>query len=88
MKTFAYNIFIKTTAEKLWDALTNAEFNGSIGAASHCFSDWKLRIAGFAYQRQRRRKWKGEVYSLSITTDAYSFDLSVDQDFRENPFRK
>ncbi|GFO60514.1 ATPase [Geomonas silvestris] len=38
---FIYTIYIKTTPEKLWDALTNVEFMKQYWFGTHCESDWR-----------------------------------------------
>ena len=38
---FVYITYIKTTAEKLWNALTNAEFMKQYWFGGHCESDWQ-----------------------------------------------
>jgi uncharacterized protein YndB with AHSA1/START domain len=39
--TFAYVTFIRTTPERLWDALTTPEFMRQYWFDMHCESDWK-----------------------------------------------
>jgi len=39
---FVYTTYIKTTAEKLWNALTNPEFTKQYWFGAHCESDWKV----------------------------------------------
>jgi len=38
---FVYTTYIKTTPEKLWDALTNHEFMKQYWFGAYCESDWK-----------------------------------------------
>jgi uncharacterized protein YndB with AHSA1/START domain len=38
---FVYTTYIKTTPEKLWNALTNREFMKQYWFGTHCESDWK-----------------------------------------------
>jgi uncharacterized protein YndB with AHSA1/START domain len=38
---FVYATYIKTTPEKLWNALTNREFMKQYWFGAHCESDWK-----------------------------------------------
>jgi uncharacterized protein YndB with AHSA1/START domain len=38
---FVYVTYIKTTPDKLWIALTNAEFMRQYWFGTHCESDWK-----------------------------------------------
>lgn len=38
---FIYTTYIKTTPEKLWDALTNAEFMKQYWFGMYCTSEWK-----------------------------------------------
>jgi len=40
--TFVYVTFIRTTPERLWSALTTAEFMKQYWFGMHCESDWKL----------------------------------------------
>jgi uncharacterized protein YndB with AHSA1/START domain len=37
---FIYTTYIKTTPEKLWDALTNAEFMKQYWFGMYCTSEW------------------------------------------------
>ncbi|MDR3449422.1 MAG: SRPBCC family protein [Alphaproteobacteria bacterium] len=39
--TFVYATYIKTTPEKLWEALTNCEFMKQYWFGTSCESDWK-----------------------------------------------
>jgi uncharacterized protein YndB with AHSA1/START domain len=38
--TFAYVVYIRTTPEKLWSALTDAEFMKQYWFGMHCESEW------------------------------------------------
>ena len=38
---FIYTTFIKTTPQKLWDALTNPEFHKQYWFGMYCTSEWK-----------------------------------------------
>src|ERR1700761_8788878 len=38
---FVYTTYIKTTPEKLWNALTNTEFMKQYWFGALCLSDWK-----------------------------------------------
>lgn len=38
--TFVYATFIRTTPEKLWEALTHAEFTRQYWFGMHCESEW------------------------------------------------
>ena len=38
---FVYTIYIKGTPEKLWNALTNAEFMKQYWFGMYCTSEWK-----------------------------------------------
>ena len=38
--TFVYVTYIQTTPEKLWSALTNAEFAKQYWFGCHCESEW------------------------------------------------
>jgi uncharacterized protein YndB with AHSA1/START domain len=40
--TFHYVTFIRTTQEKLWEALTDAEFMKQYWFGMHCESDWNV----------------------------------------------
>jgi uncharacterized protein YndB with AHSA1/START domain len=39
--TFVYVTYIRTTPEKLWSALTDAEFMAQYWFGNHCESEWK-----------------------------------------------
>ena len=38
--TFTYVTYIRTTPERLWEALTSAEFTAQYWFGAHCESDW------------------------------------------------
>src|SRR5581483_542412 len=40
--TFVYVTYIRTTREKLWSALTDAEFMKQYWFGNHCVSDWTV----------------------------------------------
>lgn len=89
MKTFTYNIFIQTTAEKLWHALTNAEFNRQYWSGFELRSDWKLGSPVTLIGPEGQVKWKGEVLIYDPTTTlSYSFDLTPDPRFPGEPVSK
>lgn len=43
--TFVYVTYIRTTPEKLWSALTDAEFMKQYWFGNHCESEWKAGAA-------------------------------------------
>lgn len=89
MKTFTYNTYINTTAEKLWHALTDAEFNRQYWSGYELRSDWKLGSPVSLISDKGDIKWKGTVLAFDPTTTlSYSFDLSVDPRFPGEPVSK
>lgn len=55
-----YVTYIKTTPEKLWDALINPEFTRQYWFGIEVKSDWKVRSA-LAYMSNGEAKMEGKV---------------------------
>ncbi len=53
---FVYVIYIKTTAEKLWDALTDPEMNKKYWFGAHQESEWTAGSSWKIVFRRRRRR--------------------------------
>src|SRR5690348_11837488 len=89
MKTFMCYTVTKTTEEKLWHCLTDAEFNRQYWSGFSLQSDWKLGSPVALIGSEGQVKWKGQVLIYDPTTTlSYSFDLSVDPRFPGEPVSK
>ncbi len=77
MKTFTYNTYINTTAEKLWDALTSAEFTRQYWNGKSVQSDWKVGSPISLITTKGAVSWFGNVLSYDpYTSLSYTFDVS------------
>jgi len=63
---FVYTTYIKTTPEKLWDALTNTEFMKQYWFGMYCTSEWK---AGSPWKMQFA---DGELCCSGEITESHS----------------
>ncbi|SRR5713101_6982031 len=82
MKTFTCNIFIKTTASKLWEALTSKDFSREYWSAREIRSEWKVGSTISLVQKDGTANWEGKILSYNPTTSlSYTFDVSVDPRF-------
>ncbi len=77
MKTFTYNTCINTTAEKLWQALTSAEFTRQYWNGKELRSDWKIGSDISLITTKGAVSWFGKVLSYDpYTSLSYTFDVS------------
>jgi uncharacterized protein YndB with AHSA1/START domain len=82
MKTFIYNIFINTTAPKLWEALTSKEFSRQYWSGHEIRSDWKVGSPVSLIKKNGTANWQGTILSYEPNTSlSYTFDVSVDPRF-------
>jgi uncharacterized protein YndB with AHSA1/START domain len=58
---FVYTIYITTTAEKLWSALTESEFSEKYWFGSRIQSEWKVGSSVNLLNVGDERNWHGEV---------------------------
>jgi uncharacterized protein YndB with AHSA1/START domain len=78
MKTFTYNTYINTTAEKLWQALTSAEFTRQYWNGKSLQSDWKVGSPISLLTTKGAVSWFGNVLSYDpYTSLSYTFDVSL-----------
>jgi uncharacterized protein YndB with AHSA1/START domain len=82
MKTFTYNIFINTTAPKLWEALTSPDFTLKYW---HGFAIRSKRQVGSPVSLVKQDgtlNWKGKILTCEpYTSLSYTFDPSVDSNY-------
>ncbi len=89
MKTFTYNTYINTTAEKLWEALTSKEFTRQYWNGKELRSDWKVGAGLELVGKNGSVGWKGTVLSYDpYTSLSYTFDVSPYPHFAEEPISK
>jgi uncharacterized protein YndB with AHSA1/START domain len=78
MKTFTYNTYINTTAEKLWEALTSAEFTRQYWNGKSLQSDWKVGSDISLITTKGAVTWFGKVLSYDpYTAMSFTFDVSL-----------
>lgn len=78
MKTFTYNTYINTTAEKLWEALTSAEFTRQYWNGKSLQSDWKVGSGISLLTAKGAVSWFGKVLSYDpYTAISFTFDVSL-----------
>ena len=58
---FVYVTYIATTLEKLWDALTKADFTEKYWFGSRIESDWKVGSPFTIHTGVPDKDWKGKV---------------------------
>ncbi|HVP35927.1 MAG TPA: SRPBCC domain-containing protein [Terriglobales bacterium] len=76
MSTFFYTLYIKTTPEQLWTALTNPEFTQQYWWGRRLESDWKIGSEINALYEGNKLDWKGKILiSQPHTKPSYSFHL-------------
>jgi uncharacterized protein YndB with AHSA1/START domain len=82
MKTFTYNIFINTTATKLWEALTSKDLSREYWSGREIRSEWKVGSPVSLVQKDGTVNWEGKILSYDpYTALSYTFDVSVDPRF-------
>lgn len=65
---FVYATYIKTTPEKLWDALTNREFMKQYWFGTYCESDWKAGSSWKMVHADGRISDAGEIVESAPPT--------------------
>ena len=69
--TFVYVTYIESTAEKVWEALTDADLTAQYWGHSNV-SDWRpgVPLAASAHRRlgNRRRRWRGDRSGAAAST--------------------
>jgi uncharacterized protein YndB with AHSA1/START domain len=79
MKIFTSNIIIKTTAPKLWEAITSKELSPEYWSDREIRSEWKVGSQVSLVQKDGKVNWQGKVLSFEpFTSLSYTFDVSVD----------
>ena len=82
MKNFTNNIIIKTTALKLWEALTSKEFSRQYWSDREIRSEWKVGSPVSLVQKDGTVNWQGKILSYEPCTSlSYTFDVSADPRF-------
>src|SRR5439155_6417119 len=82
MKTFTYNIIIKTTAPKLWEALTSKDFSREYWSEHEIRSEWKVGSTVALVQKDGTVNWEGKILFYDPPTYlSYTIDVSIDQRF-------
>jgi len=79
MKSFTSNIIIKTTATKLWEALTSKELSPQYWSDREIRSEWVVGSQVSLVQKDGKVNWQGNVLSFEpFTSLSFTFDVSVD----------
>ena len=74
---FVYTIYIATTPEKLWEALTGPDFTAQYWAGRRIQSDWKVGSPIQLFEADGSHDWHGEVLqSDPPKLLSYTFDLT------------
>lgn len=60
-RTFVYETYIDTTAEKLWEALTNPQFTEQYWGGRRIRSDWEKESTVKHIRPDGGFDWQGEV---------------------------
>jgi uncharacterized protein YndB with AHSA1/START domain len=72
---FVYVSYIATTPEKLWEALTSAEFTRQYWADGSIHSDWKVGSSVKLLKADGELDWRGEILQADPPRVlAYTFD--------------
>jgi uncharacterized protein YndB with AHSA1/START domain len=80
---FVYTTFIETTAEKLWQALTDGDFTERYWFGHRVSSDWKTGSA-YRFAKQGQQNIEGKVLVSEPTKRlAYSWDSCSPEEQRE-----
>jgi uncharacterized protein YndB with AHSA1/START domain len=83
MKTFVYSIFIDTTVQKLWEALTSPELSRKYWREHEIHSDWKPGSPILLIKEDGTLNWEGKVLSYDpFSSLSFTFDPTVDQRYR------
>ena len=85
---FVYVTYIKTTPEKLWDALTSSEFSKRYWFDTELRSDWKVG-SSFALVMNGTTTDVGEILEANRPRRlSYTFRHVLDDDLRAEPATK
>jgi len=85
---FIYVTYIKTTPEKLWEALTNSEFTRQYWFDTEVRSDWKVG-SPFALVMGGKTTDSGEILEADRPRRlAYTFKHELDEEMRKEPATK
>ena len=85
---FVYVTYIKTTPEKLWEALTNSEFTRQYWFDTEVRSDWKVG-SPFALVMGGKTTDSGEILEADRPRRlAYTFKHELDEEMRKEPATK
>ncbi|HEX5315174.1 MAG TPA: SRPBCC domain-containing protein, partial [Candidatus Kapabacteria bacterium] len=86
MKTYTYSIFIQTTAEKLWEALTSPEFTRQYWAGNALLSEWKVGAPVSLVTKEGKVDIEGKVLSYNpYSSLSYTFDVAKYPSFEHEP---
>jgi uncharacterized protein YndB with AHSA1/START domain len=76
MERFFYAIYIKTTPEPLWEALTNPDFTQRYWWGRRLTTDWKVGSEIKALYADNKLDWQGKVLIFQPPTKlSYTFHL-------------
>lgn len=82
---FVYTTYIKTTPEKLWQALTSAEFTRQYWFGIDVATDWKVG-SPIQFVREGKSVMQGEVLEYKpFTLMAYTFHDQMHEDSNLEP---
>jgi len=85
MDKFIYVCYIKTTAEKLWGALTNPEFTQQYWWGRRLVSDWKIGSEIRALYDGNKIDWQGKVLAFQPPSLlSYTFHLEERADLKND----
>lgn len=78
---FVYVIYIDTTLEKAWAALTNGEFTRQYWGGRRIESDWQAGSAVNHFKEDGSLDWSGKVLKANYPKHlSYTFDPAVDDE--------
>jgi len=79
MKTFTCNIFINTTAQQLWEALTTPDLIRRYWNGFTMRSTWQINAPIALFKQDGTLNWEGKILSYDpYSLLSYTFDPSVD----------
>lgn len=89
MTSFTYNIFINSSAQKIWDALTSPDFTRQYWSGFAIHSDWQVGAPVSLIKPDGSLNWTGKILSYDIyITLSYTFNPSVDPNYPGEPVSK
>src|SRR3974377_144913 len=84
---FVYVTYIKTTPEKLWQALTDSDFTERYWFGNRVTSDWTVGST-YRFAKQGKPGAEGKVLVLDPPKKlSYSWDLGKEGTYRDRPSR-